>query len=72
MPILCEDVALRSFDSFVEKVSQASVVHTDRLHTMILGVLLGKEVIAYPTAYSKLEQVYDHSISLRAERHTKS
>jgi hypothetical protein len=63
MPILCEDVALRSFDSFVEKVSQASVVHTDRLHTMILGVLLGKEVIAYPTAYSKLEQVYDHSIS---------
>jgi exopolysaccharide biosynthesis predicted pyruvyltransferase EpsI len=65
-PVFFEDVALRSFDSFVEKVSQASVVHTDRLHTMILGVLLGKKVVAYPTAYSKLEQVYEHSIKQRA------
>ena len=60
--LLFDDVCLRSFDSFVEKVSQASVIHTDRLHTMILGAILEKEIVAYPTAYSKLEQVYEHSM----------
>jgi hypothetical protein len=29
---------------------------------MILALLLGKEVFAYPTAYSKLEGVYEHSV----------
>jgi exopolysaccharide biosynthesis predicted pyruvyltransferase EpsI len=60
--VLFDDVCLRSFDSFVEKVSQASVIHTDRLHTMILAAILEKEIVAYQTAYSKLEQVYEHSM----------
>jgi len=63
LPMIYEDVALRSFESFVEKVTRAAVLHTDRLHTMILGVLLGKRVMAYQTAYSKLEEVYLHSMS---------
>ena len=56
------DAPMMSFESFVECVRRASQVHTDRLHCMILAVLLGKEVFAYPTAYGKLEAVYEHSI----------
>ena len=51
-----------SFHSFVECVSRADEVHTDRLHCMILAALLGKKVFAYPTLYSKLEGVYKQSI----------
>jgi exopolysaccharide biosynthesis predicted pyruvyltransferase EpsI len=63
LPLMYEDVALRSFESFVEKVSRAAILHTDRLHTMILGVLLGKRVAAHPTSYAKLEEVYHHSMA---------
>jgi len=56
------DVPLMSFQSFVETVRRASQVHTDRLHCMILALLLGKQVFAYPTAYGKLEGVYEHSM----------
>lgn len=61
-PIIDCDAPLMSFESFVECVQRASEVHTDRLHCMILALLLGKEVFAYPTAYGKLEAVYEHSI----------
>jgi exopolysaccharide biosynthesis predicted pyruvyltransferase EpsI len=56
------DAPLMSFESFVESVRRASQVHTDRLHCMIMALLLGKPTFAYPTAYSKLEDVYEHSI----------
>ncbi len=62
LPIVEQDVSLMSFQSFVECISRAAQVHTDRLHCMIMAVLLGKEVFAYPTAYSKLESIYEHSI----------
>ncbi len=61
-PVLEQDAPLMSFHSFVECVSRASQVHTDRLHCLIMALLLGKEVFAYPTAYAKLEGVYEHSI----------
>jgi exopolysaccharide biosynthesis predicted pyruvyltransferase EpsI len=61
-PILWRDASSMDFQSFVECVRSASVVHTDRLHCMILAVLLGKKVFAYPTSYRKLEAVYEHSI----------
>jgi exopolysaccharide biosynthesis predicted pyruvyltransferase EpsI len=57
------DVAMMSFHFFVETVRRASEVHTDRLHCMILAALLGKKVFAYPTAYAKLESVYQHSVA---------
>jgi exopolysaccharide biosynthesis predicted pyruvyltransferase EpsI len=62
LPLLEQDAPLMSFHSFVECVSRAGQVHTDRLHCMILALLLGKKVFAYPTAYGKLEAVYEHSI----------
>jgi len=66
-PILERDAAAMGFQIFVESVRRASQVHTDRLHCMIMALLLGKEVFAYPTAYAKLEAVYDHSIKSWAE-----
>jgi exopolysaccharide biosynthesis predicted pyruvyltransferase EpsI len=61
-PIVECDASLMSFQSFVEIVRRTGQVHTDRLHCLILAVLLGKEVFAHPTAYGKLEAVYEHSI----------
>jgi exopolysaccharide biosynthesis predicted pyruvyltransferase EpsI len=61
-PLVVRDAPLVDFQSFVECVRRASQVHTDRLHCMILAVLLNKEVFAYPTAYGKLEAVYEHSM----------
>lgn len=62
LPLVKRDASRGSFQSFVECICRAGQVHTDRLHCMILAVLLGKEVFAYPTAYAKLESVYEHSI----------
>ena len=67
--IMERDAPLMSFEAFVETVRRASQVHTDRLHCMILALLLGKEVFAYPTAYAKLEGVYEHSIKPWATVH---
>jgi exopolysaccharide biosynthesis predicted pyruvyltransferase EpsI len=43
-------------------------VYTDRLHVMISRVLLGRSVIVRPIAYSKIQEVIDHSISPKPER----
>jgi exopolysaccharide biosynthesis predicted pyruvyltransferase EpsI len=51
--VIERDAPLMSFEVFVETVRRASQVHTDRLHCMIMALLLGKEVFAYPTAYAK-------------------
>jgi exopolysaccharide biosynthesis predicted pyruvyltransferase EpsI len=69
LPLIEQDAPALSFESFVEFVQRASQVHTDRLHCMILSVLLGKDVYAYPTAYGKLEAVYKHSINSWAKVH---
>ena len=60
--IVEQDAPAMSFEIFVEIVRRASQVHTDRLHCMVMALLLGKEVFAYPTAYAKLEAAYEHSI----------
>jgi exopolysaccharide biosynthesis predicted pyruvyltransferase EpsI len=46
----------------MEIVRSAAEVHTDRLHCMLLAAMLGKPTFAYPTAYTKLEAVYAHSV----------
>lgn len=63
MPVVEQDASMLSYHAFVECISRAAEVHTDRLHCMIFALLLGKPVVAYPTAYGKLESVYNHSIA---------
>jgi len=61
-PVVENDVSRQRFEVFVEVVRAARTVHTDRLHVMLLAVMLGKKVFAYPTSHSKLEGVYRHSL----------
>ena len=56
------DASALDFESFVETIRCASEVHTDRLHCMLLAVMLGKPTYAYPTSYGKLETIYKHSL----------
>lgn len=65
-PVRVCDASLSVFECFLEIVRSASEVHTDRLHCMLLAVMLGKPTFAYPTAYGKLESVYAHSLKGRA------
>lgn len=62
VPLRVRDVSTFDFESFVERVRGAKEVHTDRLHCMLLAVLLEKPTFAYPTAYNKLEAVFEHSL----------
>ncbi|PIE20656.1 MAG: hypothetical protein CSA61_00380 [Neptuniibacter caesariensis] len=59
---LLKDVARSVLPCFIENVHEAKCIHTDRLHCMILASLLSKPVMAYPTNYGKLEEVYRHSM----------
>ncbi len=65
--LVVRDAPLDDFESFVECVRRAGQVHTDRLHCMVLAALLDKEVFAYPTAYGKLDAVYEHSMKSWAQ-----
>jgi exopolysaccharide biosynthesis predicted pyruvyltransferase EpsI len=67
LPLVCRDVSQQRFELFVETVRAARNVHTDRLHVMLLAVMLRKKVFAYPTGYAKLESVYGHSLARWAE-----
>ncbi len=66
-PLKMCDVSRYSFEYFVEIVRSAAEVHTDRLHCMLLAVMLGKATFAYPTTYGKLEAVYAHSLKSWAQ-----
>ena len=46
----------------MEVIRGARNVHTDRLHVMLIAVMLGKKVYAYPTSHGKLEGVQRHSL----------
>jgi exopolysaccharide biosynthesis predicted pyruvyltransferase EpsI len=65
-PMRVCDASRDIFERFLEIVRSASEVHTDRLHCMLLAVMLGKPTFAYQTAYGKLEAIYEHSIKDRA------
>ncbi len=62
LPFRNEDVWRMPFDGYVETIRRAKEVHTDRLHVMILGAMLGKKIYGYPTSYGKLNNVYEHSL----------
>lgn len=61
-PVLECDASTLDFQLFVECIRAASSVHTDRLHCMILAAMLDKPIFAYPTAYGKIEAVYEASL----------
>lgn len=65
--LIIEDVSLVSPPLFLDRIRCASEVHTNRLHVMIVAVLLGKRVFAYETSYGKLEAVYEHSLAGNSE-----
>jgi exopolysaccharide biosynthesis predicted pyruvyltransferase EpsI len=62
-PMLVKDITKASLDLCVETVREAAEIHTDRLHLMLLGAMLGKTVFAYGTSYNKLEAVLDYSLA---------
>lgn len=51
-----------SMEDFMKIINDASEVHTDRLHVMIVSILLNKKTCIYRTAYDKLETIYEHSV----------
>jgi len=61
-PLKVCDAAMYVFENFVEIIRRAKEVHTDRLHCLLLAAMLDKPTFAYPTAYGKLEAVYEHSL----------
>lgn len=61
-PLRVCDPSNHLFEYFVEIIRSAAEVHTDRLHCMLLAVMLGKPTFAYPTSYAKLEAIYAHSV----------
>lgn len=62
LPLKRCDVSKYPLEYCMEIVRSAAEVHTDRLHVMLLAVMLGKPTVAYSTAYGKLEAVYAHSL----------
>ena len=51
------DAASLPFSDFVRCINRAKVVHTNRLHVMILAMIMEKDVYIYATSYGKLESV---------------
>jgi exopolysaccharide biosynthesis predicted pyruvyltransferase EpsI len=67
VPMLARDVSRQRFEVFAETIRAARVVHTDRLHILLLAAMLGKKVFAYTTSHAKLEGVYRHSLAAWAD-----
>lgn len=62
LPVKDVDVWNLDFDGYLETICHAKEIHTDRLHVMVFGAMLGKPVFAYETSYGKLEGVYEQSL----------
>jgi len=67
LPLKRCDVSKYPLEYCMEIVRSAAEVHTDRLHVMLLAVMLGKPTVAYSTTYGKLEAVYAHSLKSWAQ-----
>jgi exopolysaccharide biosynthesis predicted pyruvyltransferase EpsI len=67
LPFRDEEIWRMDFEGYVETIRRAKEIHTDRLHVMILGAMLGKKIYAYPTLYGKLDNVYEHSLKSWAD-----
>jgi hypothetical protein len=57
-----------SFDAWLRLHAAASRITTDRLHSAILGAILGKETYLIPGSYHKNESVWAYSLRSRGVR----
>lgn len=75
VPVLSVELGRQSDETYYRLIGAAAQIHTDRLHVMLLGAMLGKKVFAYSTQYDKLENVYSQSLrgwaDVSFEKHTK-
>ncbi len=55
----------RSFDDWVSVHSKAKKIITNRLHSSILGSILGKPTVLLPNSYHKNHSVWDFSLQQR-------
>jgi exopolysaccharide biosynthesis predicted pyruvyltransferase EpsI len=66
LPVIAEDVSSNvgfTFDQFIQLISQAAVVISNRLHAAILAAMLNKTTIVLSGhPYGKLEACYDYSL----------
>jgi len=62
VPVKDVDAWALDFDGYLETIRHAKEIHTDCLHVMIFGAMLGKPVFAYETSHGKLEGVYEQSL----------
>ena len=63
---LCDPVMLaNSFETWVDIHAQSKSIVTNRLHSAIVGSILGKPVILLPNSYFKNRAVYDYSLQHR-------
>ena len=68
-PIKSRDIsqAESSYHNFIAAGENAEIIHTDRLHGAILGVILNKTVKFYDNSYHKNRGVYEHSLANNAK-----
>lgn len=56
------DASYQDYGVFVNLISNASEIYTDRLHVGILGAMLGKRIHLYRTKYDKVQGVYEQTL----------
>jgi len=56
------DIVKIPYEVYVQKIINAGVVNTDRLHVAILGAITGKKTSLYANSYHKNKSVYDYSL----------
>jgi exopolysaccharide biosynthesis predicted pyruvyltransferase EpsI len=47
---------------FLERINEYEIIHTNRLHAAIGGVLLQKQVFLYPNSYYKNHAIYEFTL----------
>ena len=66
LPILCRDVSDRSlgnFEDFCDRIAEAAVVFSTRLHVGIFAAMLGKPTYVFEGPYHKIKAIYEHSMA---------
>ncbi|MBV9495062.1 MAG: glycosyltransferase [Acidobacteria bacterium] len=56
-------VELQSLDEWLWTIARHADVHTDRAHVMIAAAMLGKRVVAYPSATAKIPAIAKYALA---------
>jgi len=65
-PVVAMDISLRnlcSFQDFCDRIADAKVVFTTRLHVGIFASMLGRPTFLFEGPYHKIRGVYEHSLA---------